>query len=69
MSVVELFCGNSQRFKTVSRFRRRDPSFVFDGVQIVTLYEENISTNTVTQGNLEIPVPPNSPELHQTEKK
>ena len=59
-SVVELFCGYSQRVKVVGHFRRRTPSLMFDRILNATLSEEKVSTTVVTQGNIEFPLPPNS---------
>ena len=52
---MELFCVNKQRVKPVGCFRTGAPSLMFDGILNVTLCEE-VST-TVTQGNLELPLP------------
>ena len=65
---MELFCRNSQRVKSVDFFRRGAPSWMFVGILNVTLSEE-VSTTGVTQGNLELPLPPNSLDLHQTQKQ
>ena len=54
---MELFCGNSQHVKPVDCFLRGAPSLMFDGFLHVTLREE-ISTPGFTQGNLELPLPP-----------
>ena len=40
---------------------------MFDGILIVTLSEEMVSTTGVTQGNLELSLRPNSPDSHQTQ--
>ena len=40
---------------------------MFDGILNVTLSEE-VSTTEVTQGNLELPLLPNSLDSHQTQK-
>ena len=42
---------------------------MFEGVLNATLSEEKVSTTAVTQGNLELPLPPNSLDLHQTKKQ
>ena len=52
---MNLFCVNKQRVKPVGCFRTGAPSLMFDGILNVTLCEE-VST-TVTQGNLELPLP------------
>ena len=39
-------------------------SLMFDRILNATLSEEKISTTEVTQGNLELPMPPNSLDLH-----
>ena len=41
---------------------------MFDGILNVTLSEE-VSTNGVKQGNLELPLPPDSLDQHQTQKQ
>ena len=40
---------------------------MFDGILIVTLSEEMVSTTGVTQGDLELLLRPNSPDSHQTQ--
>ena len=63
--MVELFCRNSQCVMPVGCFCRGAPSLIFDGILNVTLSEE-VSTTGVTQGNLELPLHPNSPKpLHK----
>ena len=52
---MDPFCVNKQRVKPVGCFRTGAPSLMFDGILNVTLCEE-VST-TVTQGNLELPLP------------
>ena len=42
---------------------------MFDGVLNATLSEEKVFTAAVTQGNLELPLSPNSFDLHQTKKQ
>ena len=64
---MELFCENSQRVKSVVCFRRGAPSLMFDRILNVFLPEE-VSTIGVTEGNLELPLPPNSLDLHQRQK-
>ena len=44
-SVVELFCRNNQRVKTVGYFRRRAPSCIFD-----SMFDRNL--NATLQNNL-----------------
>ena len=56
--MVDLFCVN-KRVKPVGCFRTGVPSLMFDGILNVTLSEE-VSTTGVTQGNLELPLPPDS---------
>ena len=41
---------------------------MFDRILNATLSEEKVSTNGVTQENLEIHLPPNSLDSHQTQK-
>ena len=62
-SVVGPFCGNSQCVKAVGCFRGGAVS-LFDRILNVTLSEE-VSTTRVTQGNLELPLPPNSLDTKQ----
>ena len=56
---MNLFCVNKQRVKPVGCFRTGAPSLMFDGILNVTLSEE-VSTTRVTQGNLKLPLPPDS---------
>ena len=42
---------------------------MFDWVLNATLSKEKVSTNRVTQGNLELPLPLNSLRSHQTKKQ
>ena len=65
---MELFCGNSQRVKPVDCFRRGAPSLMFDGFLNVTLREE-VSTIGFTQGNLELPLPADFLDSHQTQEQ
>ena len=58
------FCGNSQRVKAVGRFRRGAVSLMFDRILNATLSEEKVSTTRVTEGNLELPLSPNSLDSH-----
>ena len=39
---------------------------MFDRILIAALSEEKVSITGVTQGNLELPLPPNSLDLHKT---
>ena len=55
--MLNLFCVNKQRVKPVGCFCTVAPSLMFDGILNVTLSEE-VSTTGVTQGNLELPLPP-----------
>ena len=57
---MDLFCVN-KRVKPVGCFRTGVPSLMFDGILNVTPSEE-VSTTGVTQGNLELPLPPDSPD-------
>ena len=41
---------------------------MFDRVLTATLSREKVYTNGVTQGNLELALPPNSLDSHQTQK-
>ena len=56
---MDPFCVNKQRVKPVGCFRTGAPSLMFDGILNVTLSEE-VSTTGVTQGNLKLPLPPDS---------
>ena len=56
---MNLFCVNKQRVKPVGCFHTGAPSLMFDGMLNVTLSEE-VSTTGVTQGNLKLPLPPDS---------
>ena len=56
---MNLFCVNKRRVKPVGCFRTGAPSLMFDGILNVTLSEE-VSTTGVTQGNLKLPLPPDS---------
>ena len=58
-SMVDLFCVSKQHVKPVGCFRTGAPSFMFDRILNVTLSEE-VSTTVVTQGNLKLPLPPDS---------
>ena len=40
---------------------------MFNRILNTTLSEEKVSTTGVTQGNLELPLPPNSLDSHQTQ--
>ena len=57
--------GNNQRVKAVRCFPRGSPLLMFDWVLNATLSKEKVSTNRVTQGNLELPLPLNSLRSHQ----
>ena len=57
---MDLFCVN-KRVKPAGCFRTGVPSLMFDGILNVTPSEE-VSTTGVTQGNLELPLPPDSPD-------
>ena len=56
---MDPFCVNKQRVKPIGCFRTGAPSLMFDGILNVTLSEE-VSTTGVTQGNLKLPLPPDS---------
>ena len=51
----------------VDRFRRGASLLILDGILNVTLPEE-LFTTRVTQGNLELPLPPNSLDSHKNTK-
>ena len=57
------FCGNSQRVKTVGYFRRGATMLMFDRILNLPLFEEVCITG-VTQGNLELSLPPDSLDEH-----
>ena len=65
---MELFCGSNQPVKPVYCFWREAASLMFDGFLNVTMCEE-VSTTGVTQGKLELPLPPDSLDSHQTQKQ
>ena len=59
---MELFCGaflREQSMCSVDCFHREASLLIFDGILNVILLEE-LFTTAVTQGNLELPLPPNS---------
>ena len=56
---MDLFCVNKQSVKSIGYFHTGVPSLMFDGILNVTLSEE-VFTSEVTQGNLELPLPPDS---------
>ena len=56
---MNLFCIKKQSVKPVGCFHTGAPSLMFDGIPNVTLSEE-VSTIVVTQGNLKLPLPPDS---------
>ena len=58
------FCGNSQGVKTVGCFHVGAVSLMFDRILNATLSEEKVSTTRVKEGNLELPLSPNSLDLH-----
>ena len=60
---MELFPRKSQRVKSVDCFRIGALLLMFDGFLNMTLWEE-VSTTGVTQGNLELPLPPDSHDSH-----
>ena len=60
--MVGPFCGNSQRVKAVGCFRGGAVSLMFDRILNATLSKEKVSTTRVTEGNLELPLSPNSPD-------
>ena len=62
--MVGLFCGNSQRVKAFGCFREGAVSLMFDRILNATLSEEKVSTTRVTEGNLELPLSPNSLDSH-----
>ena len=74
---MELFCGNSQHVKAIDYFCRRAPLWMFDrkfdmilnvGIKTRRRCKEKLSTTGVIQGNLGLPLPPNSLDLHHQQK-
>ena len=67
---MELFCGaflREQSMCSVDCFHREASLLIFDGILNVILLEELFATG-VTQGNLELPLPPNSLNSHKNTK-
>ena len=68
---MELFCGvfflQEQSTCSVDYFRKGASLLIFDRSLNVPLPEELFTTG-VTQGNLELPQPPNSLDLHKNTK-
>ena len=62
--MVGPFCGNSQRVKAVGYFLGGAVSLMFDRILNETVSEEKVSTTRVTEGNLELPLSPNSLDSH-----
>ena len=62
--MVGPFCGNSQHVKAVGCFRGGAVSLMFDRILNAILSEEKVSTTRVTEGNLELPLSPNSLDSH-----
>ena len=62
--MVGPFCGNSQRVKAVDCFCGGAVLLMFDRILNATLSEEKVSTTRVTEGNLELPLSPNSLDSH-----
>ena len=58
--MVGPFYGNSQRGKAVGCFRGGVVSLMIDRILNTTVFEEKVSTTGFTQGNLELPLPPNT---------
>ena len=67
-SLEVLFCRSSLHGEVVGCFYREAALLMFDRVQNATLSEEKVSTNGVTQGNLELLLPPNSSLIHTKHK-
>ena len=65
---MEFFCGNNQPVRPVGCFNSAAPLLMFDEILNVTLSEE-ASTTGVTEENLELPLPSNSLDSHQTQKQ
>ena len=65
--MVEQFFRNSQHVKAIDCVCRGVPSLMFDGILNAILSKEKISTTGVKQGNLELLLPPNSPDSCQTQ--
>ena len=62
--MVGPFCRNSQLVKAVGCFRGGAVSLMFDRMLNETVSEEKVSTTRVTEGNLELPLSPNSLDSH-----
>ena len=62
---MDLFCVIKQRVKPVGCFCTGDPLLIFDGIVNVTL-SEDVFTIGVTQGYLELALPPDSLDQYQT---
>ena len=56
---MNLLCVNKQRVKPIGCFLTRAPSLMFDGIPNMALFEE-VSITCVTQGDLKLPLPPDS---------
>ena len=56
----------TDKIKTVDCFCRKAPSLIFDRILNASL-SKKVSTTRVTQENLELLLPPNSLDSHQTE--
>ena len=65
--VGSLWWHFSDRFQIVGCFLRGAPSLMFDRILNATLSQEKVSTTWVTQGNLELSLPPNSLDSHETQ--
>ena len=65
---MELFSGSSQCAKPVGCFHIGASSLMLDRIRNRTLSEE-VSTTAVTQGNLELPLPLDFLDSHQTQKQ
>ena len=62
--MVGTFCRNSECIKVVGCFRGGAVPLMFDRILNVTLSEQKVSTTRNTQGNLELPLSPNSLDPH-----
>ena len=63
------FWGGSQRVKIIACFRRGTSLLLFGKVLSAALSKVEVSNTCVTQGNVELPLPPISLDSHQTQKQ
>ena len=66
-SVGSLWWHFSDGFQIVDCFLIGAPSLMFDRILNATLSQDKLSTTWVPQGNVELSLPPNSLDSHQTQ--